>query len=267
MPGLIPAELYQWIENRQTDLQEALADGNTARVLELTSKMAEGAEHLREITGRLVIRAITHQCGLLGCRVGEGRNGVPRREIRRHDSSEATVMACDADGRHPATHSELEGPRAMDARRSRRRARSESESEGPVVHRNRLSVLSSDSDDTPLPRLGIHSPERGTTVAASSGAVDENLCEFRPTAATVMGEPVHRELKRHCRIRTPRARGPFSPVTRSGTVFKATSVCSCSGVSEFPKRSRRRSGLRHKWWTIWVAGSGQCLWKVASRDW
>ena len=43
MPGLIPAELYQWIEDRQTDLQEALVDGNTtARVLELTSKMAEG---------------------------------------------------------------------------------------------------------------------------------------------------------------------------------------------------------------------------------
>ena len=50
MPGLIPAELCQWIEDRQTDLQEALVDGNTARVLELTSKMAEGAEQLREIT-------------------------------------------------------------------------------------------------------------------------------------------------------------------------------------------------------------------------
>ena len=50
MPSLIPAELYQWIEDRQTDLQEALVDGNSARVLELTSKMAEGAEQLREIT-------------------------------------------------------------------------------------------------------------------------------------------------------------------------------------------------------------------------
>ena len=50
MPSLIPAELYQWIEDRQTDLQEALVNGNSARVLELTSKMAEGAEQLREIT-------------------------------------------------------------------------------------------------------------------------------------------------------------------------------------------------------------------------
>ena len=30
--GGIPAELYQWIEDRQTDLQEALDDGNSARV-------------------------------------------------------------------------------------------------------------------------------------------------------------------------------------------------------------------------------------------
>ena len=50
MPGLIPAELCQWIEDRQSDLQEAFVSGDTARVLELTSKMAEGAEQLREIT-------------------------------------------------------------------------------------------------------------------------------------------------------------------------------------------------------------------------
>ena len=50
MPGLILAELYQWLEDRQTDLQKALVDGNSARVLELTSKMTEGAEQLREIT-------------------------------------------------------------------------------------------------------------------------------------------------------------------------------------------------------------------------
>ena len=50
MPALVLAELCQWIEDRQTDLQEALVDGNTARALELTSKMAEGAEQPREIT-------------------------------------------------------------------------------------------------------------------------------------------------------------------------------------------------------------------------
>ena len=36
--------------HRQTDLQEALVSGDTSRVLELTSKMTEGAEHLRELT-------------------------------------------------------------------------------------------------------------------------------------------------------------------------------------------------------------------------
>ena len=60
-----------------------------------------------------------------------------------------------------------EGPQAMDARCSRRRARS-SESEGPLVHRNRFSVLRSDSDDAPLARLGIQSLEGGTTVPATS---------------------------------------------------------------------------------------------------
>ena len=73
MPSLIPAELYQWIEDRETDLQEALVDGNSARALELTSKMAEGAKQL----GRSLARAIAHQCGLLGCRVGEASNPGP----------------------------------------------------------------------------------------------------------------------------------------------------------------------------------------------
>ena len=77
-----------------------------------------------------------------------------------------------------------EGPRAREARCSRRRARSDSESEGPLVHRNRFSVLSSDSDDAPLARLGIQSPEGGTTVPASS-----------PHAVTVTEEPVHREFE------------------------------------------------------------------------
>ena len=50
MPTLVPGELFTWLEDRQTDLQEALSSGDTSHVLELTSKMSEGAEHLREIT-------------------------------------------------------------------------------------------------------------------------------------------------------------------------------------------------------------------------
>ena len=38
MPALIPAELAQWMEDRQADLQEALSLDDTNRILELTSK-------------------------------------------------------------------------------------------------------------------------------------------------------------------------------------------------------------------------------------
>ena len=67
-------------------------------------------------------------------------------------------------------------------------------SEGPLVHRNRFLVLSSDSDDAPLARMGIQSPEGGTTVPASSAAVAEYFGEFRPPAVTITEEPVHREF-------------------------------------------------------------------------
>ena len=51
MPALIPAELAQWMEDRQADLQEALSLDDTNRILELTSKLSEGAERLVEMRG------------------------------------------------------------------------------------------------------------------------------------------------------------------------------------------------------------------------
>ena len=51
MPALIPAELAQWMEDRQADLQEALSLDDTNRILELTSKFSEGAERLVEMRG------------------------------------------------------------------------------------------------------------------------------------------------------------------------------------------------------------------------
>ena len=59
------------------------------------------------------------------------------------------------------------------------------------VHWSTATGLSSDSDDTPLARLGIQSPEGGTTVRPS-----EYLGEFRSPAVTVTEEPVHRESAR-----------------------------------------------------------------------
>ena len=71
MLSLIPAELHQWMEDRQTDLQEALAEGNSALVFELTSKMAEVAEQLREIT-----------CSRCSHEVGFPSNCPPVRAVR-----------------------------------------------------------------------------------------------------------------------------------------------------------------------------------------
>ena len=130
--------------------------------------------------------------------MGEASNpGPPRRLVLRRveerevvqridpSHTDATVRDCDCEVMDEVPDGEQEGPRAMDARPSKRRARSESESEGPLVHRKRFSVLSSDSDDAPLARLGIQSTEGGTTLPASSGAVAEYLGEFRPPAVTV----------------------------------------------------------------------------------
>ena len=51
MPALIPAQLAQWLEDRQADLEEALSLGGANRILELTSKLSEGAERLAEMRG------------------------------------------------------------------------------------------------------------------------------------------------------------------------------------------------------------------------
>ena len=51
MPPLILAEVAQWMEDRQADLQEALNLDDTNRILVLTSKLSEGAERLVEMRG------------------------------------------------------------------------------------------------------------------------------------------------------------------------------------------------------------------------
>ena len=50
MPRLVPAELSVWLEERHADLHDALTLGDNCRVLELTSKLSEGAGHTVEIT-------------------------------------------------------------------------------------------------------------------------------------------------------------------------------------------------------------------------
>ena len=50
MPTFIPAELSQWTEDRQADLQDAFANDDDVRVLGLTSIMAKVAERLIHLT-------------------------------------------------------------------------------------------------------------------------------------------------------------------------------------------------------------------------
>ena len=126
-------------------------------------------------------------------------------------------------------------------------------------------MLSSDSDDAPLARLGIESPEVGTTVPASSAAVAENMGEFRPPAVTVTEEPVHREFDMTVQDLDTESVGTPQPVDHERNSVQGNWRLQLQ--CEFPKRSTGRSRLRQKWFTIWVAESDQCFWKVASRDW
>ena len=48
------AELSAWLEERHADLRDALTVGDNCRVLELTSKLSEGVEHMVEITGGMM---------------------------------------------------------------------------------------------------------------------------------------------------------------------------------------------------------------------
>ena len=46
MPNFIPAELAQLMDDRRVELQEASSQGDDAAVLEISSKMAQGAERM-----------------------------------------------------------------------------------------------------------------------------------------------------------------------------------------------------------------------------
>ena len=54
MQGLTPAELDDWVQDRHSDLQDAMIEGDGRRVLEITSKMAEGAELQIQWAGGMV---------------------------------------------------------------------------------------------------------------------------------------------------------------------------------------------------------------------
>ena len=47
-------ELSAWLEERHADLRDTLTLGDNCRVLELTSKLSEGTEHMVEITSGMM---------------------------------------------------------------------------------------------------------------------------------------------------------------------------------------------------------------------
>ena len=51
MPTLVPRELSEWMEDRQSDMQEAMSCGNLKKLLELTSLQGQVAERHAEMTG------------------------------------------------------------------------------------------------------------------------------------------------------------------------------------------------------------------------
>ena len=66
MPTLVPRELSEWMENRQSDMQEAMSRGNLKKLLELTSLQGQAAERLAEMTGGMEFPAQFGECR--GCR-------------------------------------------------------------------------------------------------------------------------------------------------------------------------------------------------------
>ena len=55
MPSLVPAELSQWLLDRQSDLQETLELGGPPDlVLQLTSMLSDGAVRMMEMNGGMV---------------------------------------------------------------------------------------------------------------------------------------------------------------------------------------------------------------------
>ena len=54
VPTLVPRELSEWMEDRQSDMQEAMSWGNLKKLLELTSLHGQAAERLAEMTGGMV---------------------------------------------------------------------------------------------------------------------------------------------------------------------------------------------------------------------
>ena len=98
MPQLIPAELDQWMSDRQAELQEAISLGEPATVLELTSMMSDVAVHMREVSRQMLDQLSS--CQVEGkwmwvSRLPCGRSCLPGPQVRgRTGRSVRQVRVC-----------------------------------------------------------------------------------------------------------------------------------------------------------------------------
>ena len=93
-----------WLEERHSELYDALLQGDSTRVLELSTKLSEGAERMVEMTGGMLAqlsvlpllwRAVGARYGLRGERIGEASNPGPclRRYRRGMNSTRAVEIS------------------------------------------------------------------------------------------------------------------------------------------------------------------------------
>ena len=79
MPTLVPAELDNWMQDLQQELQNAMTIGDQRRVVEVSTKLAEGASQIGLFDGRcgqVTVQAgrlmrTSSRYGLRGVRLGE----------------------------------------------------------------------------------------------------------------------------------------------------------------------------------------------------
>ena len=98
MPRYGPNDVTNWLQDRQAEQHEALLQGDLQHVSDFGRVMAEGVTHshrdhesaaFMSCQHDHVVNPVTHQCGFVGCRVGEASNPGPvqTRQARRLETA------------------------------------------------------------------------------------------------------------------------------------------------------------------------------------
>ena len=181
---MVPGELSQWLEERQVDLQHAFAREDDVGVLELTSKMAKGAERLIQLTRQpgttdeLVLRGAPGEGAVfprIECSLGCHEALVPEceRQVRVAGGSgwERQPIRVQPTGRRDCGHCQWSW-----------HSDTESDDEGRHVVRS-LEAQSVDTDDQQL--LLAHSSPPSEVIRA----LEEDLCSHPRASRRVVLVP------------------------------------------------------------------------------